>query len=128
MIPMIGDIVRAWAGGQLMRILDIVDQGCVAICEVLETKVIVRVAIGALVLAGFALELYDGIPVEEVPAHPVVAQVNNTPPIATTVSTIQVPPPRIIQPLRYEYTPDLTTHCSTMIRSIPPGPTSGYTS
>jgi hypothetical protein len=76
----IGDFVREkFVAGPLMRIVDLIDSGYTAVCQVWGSYIAKRIAVALLVVVGFAGEVAHGASHEESPGH--------RPTIEKTVST-----------------------------------------
>lgn len=73
----IGDFVQERIGGPLMRVIRLLQDCGEALCEVLSSGQLRRIATCALILVGFAIEAAHGHPMEDLPAHPTV-RLNST--------------------------------------------------
>src|ERR1700693_5241795 len=67
----IGDLVRECVGGPIMRILGFLDACRVAVCQVLWSSEVKRVAVASLIAVGMLGSTLHGHPPEDPPNHPV---------------------------------------------------------
>jgi hypothetical protein len=79
----IGDLVRVYIGGPIMRIIGWLEDGRIAICQVLETGLLKYIAVGSLI-AGIVFSTAHGHPPEDPPGQPMIEKTGaDTPDVAS---------------------------------------------
>jgi hypothetical protein len=68
----IGDMVREYVGGPIMLIVQLLDAGRIALCKVLSSGVVIRVAVVLLTVVGMFVAEASADPPEDAPSHPVI--------------------------------------------------------
>jgi hypothetical protein len=70
----IGDLVREYIGGPLLIIVELLDACRIAVCRVLRTGTLQRIAVASLIAAGIGLSTVHGHPPEDPPRPTVIVQ------------------------------------------------------
>jgi hypothetical protein len=93
----IGDLVWEYIGGPIMRIVQLLEAGGVAVCRLLWSDAVKRVAVTSLIAVGMAVSAAHGHPPEDPPARNQIEYQCQTPTIATSgAQTLTPPPPRVM--------------------------------
>jgi hypothetical protein len=105
----IGDLVREYVGGPIMRIVCFLDECRVAVCQFLRSGALKRIAVVSLIAACIGISTALGHPPEEPPSHLRVGVHNGGPTINDEAPVVRfsledegsgVPPPPLKVPCR----------------------------
>ena len=92
----IGDLVRDVVGGPVMRVVELIEDGLVAMCRVLSTGVLKRVAVAVLMFA-IGCAMAEGHGPEDPPVRNMAHYQQQVQTVATSGQQLTVPPPPRVQ-------------------------------